>query len=50
MLRYRHLHPERWFYVIEHATNARRWLDDLPPGVAENIAWKNAEALLQATR
>jgi hypothetical protein len=42
--------PERWFYVIEHATNARRWLDDLPPGVAENIAWKNAEALLQATR
>ena len=42
--------PERWFYVIEHATNARRWLDDLPPGVAENIAWKNAETLLQATR
>jgi hypothetical protein len=42
--------PERWFYVIDHATSARRWLDDLPTGIAENIAWKNAEALLQATK
>ncbi len=40
--------PERWFYVIDHADHARRWLEDLPPEIAENIAWKNAESLLNA--
>jgi predicted TIM-barrel fold metal-dependent hydrolase len=37
--------PERWHYVIEHANWSRRWLADLPPEVAERIAWKNGEAL-----
>jgi hypothetical protein len=37
--------PERWYYVVEHAQSARRWLADLPPAVAERIAYKNGEAL-----
>lgn len=37
--------PERWHYVVEHAEGARRWLADLPPAVAERIAYKNGEAL-----
>ncbi|WP_418317057.1 amidohydrolase family protein [Piscinibacter sakaiensis] len=37
--------PERWYYVVEHAESARRWLADLPPAVAERIAWRNGEAL-----
>jgi predicted TIM-barrel fold metal-dependent hydrolase len=37
--------PERWHYVVEHANWSRRWLADLPPPVAERIAWKNGEAL-----
>ena len=37
--------PERLFYVPEHATWSRAWLADLPPDVAERIAWKNGEAL-----
>lgn len=37
--------PERWYYVIDHADWSRAWLDDLPPEVAEAIAWRNAEAL-----
>lgn len=37
--------PERWHYVVEHANSARRWLADLPPAVAERIAYKNGEAL-----
>jgi hypothetical protein len=39
--------PERWHYVIDHATFSRAWLADLPPDLAERIAWKNGEALLQ---
>jgi predicted TIM-barrel fold metal-dependent hydrolase len=35
--------PERWPYVVEHARWARRWLADLPPEVAEKIAWRNGE-------
>jgi hypothetical protein len=38
--------PERWYYVIEHADWSRGWLASLPPGLAENIAFRNAEALL----
>jgi hypothetical protein len=37
--------PERWHYVAEHAVWARGWLADLPPLVAERIAWRNGEAL-----
>jgi len=42
--------PERWWYVPEHAAWARRWLADLPAGLAEGIAWRNAEAMLAARR
>jgi hypothetical protein len=37
--------PERWHFVVEHANWSRRWLADLPTGVAERIAYKNGEAL-----
>ena len=37
--------PERWPYVVEHAKLARKWLAQLPPAVAERIAWRNGEAL-----
>lgn len=37
--------PERWHYVAEHARWSREWLADLPPEVAERIAWRNGEAL-----
>jgi hypothetical protein len=37
--------PERWHYVGEHANWSRAWLAELPPDVAERIAWKNGEAL-----
>jgi len=40
--------PERWFYVVEHARWSRTWLADLPPAVAERIAWRNGEALFGA--
>jgi len=38
--------PERWHYIPEHASWSRAWLADLPAEVAEQIAWKNGEALL----
>lgn len=41
--------PERWPYVVEHARLARRWLAQLPPDVAERIAWRNGEALFGST-
>jgi hypothetical protein len=37
--------PERWHYVVEHANWSRAWLADLPPALAERIAWRNGEAL-----
>jgi len=40
--------PERWHYVPEHAAWSRAWLTDLPPPVAERIAWKNGETVLGA--
>ena len=42
--------PERWYYVIEHANWSRNWLDTLPIDLAENIAYKNAERLLAASK
>jgi hypothetical protein len=42
--------PERWHYVPEHAVWARGWLSDLPRAVAEQIAWKNGEALFGAAK
>jgi len=40
--------PERWHYVGEHASWSRSWLAELPPEVAERIAWRNGEALFGA--
>ena len=40
--------PERWHYIGEHARSSRAWLADLPPVLAERIAWRNAEALLRS--
>jgi hypothetical protein len=37
--------PERWYYIVEHANWSRAWLADLPPPLAEAIAWRNADAL-----
>ncbi len=37
--------PERWHYVGEHAGWSRAWLSQLPPDVAERIAWRNGDAL-----
>lgn len=40
--------PERWHFVVEHANWSRQWLADLPPEVAERIAYRNGEALFGA--
>jgi hypothetical protein len=37
--------PERWPYVVEHARWSRQWLAQLPPTLAERIAFRNGEAL-----
>ncbi len=37
--------PERWPFVVEHARWSRQWLAQLPPAVAERIAWRNGETL-----
>ena len=37
--------PERWHYVVEHASYSRKWLADLPAEVADNIGFRNAERL-----
>jgi len=42
--------PERWHYIPVHAASSRTWLAGLPPALAEGIAWRNADALLQAVR
>ena len=39
--------PERWHYIGTHASDARAWLVRLPPSLSENIAWRNADALLK---
>ncbi|HTP95797.1 MAG TPA: amidohydrolase family protein [Burkholderiales bacterium] len=40
--------PERWYYVTENASASRQWLADLPPALAERIAYRNGEALFGA--
>ena len=37
--------PERWYYIGEHASWSRGWLADLPPALAERIAYRNGESL-----
>jgi hypothetical protein len=37
--------PQRWHFIEEHARLARLWLSELPPKVAERIAWRNGEAV-----
>ncbi|MFO1326200.1 MAG: amidohydrolase [Rubrivivax sp.] len=39
--------PERWHYIVPHAEWTRGWLTDLPPALAERLAWRNGEALLR---
>ena len=39
--------PERWHYVVEHADWTRQWLTDLPPDLAEGIAWRNGETMIR---
>jgi hypothetical protein len=38
--------PERWHYVPEHAKWARGWLAELPPDVAERIAFGNGQRVI----
>ena len=40
--------PDIWRQVPGRAAWMRAWLADLPPDVAEHIAWKNGEAVLGA--
>jgi hypothetical protein len=40
--------PERWHYIVPHADWNRAWLSKLPRPLAEQLAWRNAEALLRA--
>ena len=37
--------PERWHYLVEHASWTRAWLTDLPKPLAERLAWRNGETL-----
>ena len=41
--------PERWHYVVEHANYSRKWLNELPADLADNIAYRNAERLAALT-
>jgi hypothetical protein len=38
--------PERLHFIGEHANTSRRWLASLPKGLAERIAFRNAEVML----
>jgi hypothetical protein len=40
--------PESWNGISSNATFVRTWLKDLPGEVAEQIAYKNGEAVLTA--
>lgn len=42
--------PERWHYVEPHAEWARGWLRSLPQELAEGIAFRNAEAMIEQIR
>ena len=39
--------PERWHYIVPHAQWTRAWLADLPLPLAEQLAWRNGDALLR---
>lgn len=39
--------PERWYYVGDHATFSREWLSSLPEDLAERIAYRNAEDMIE---
>ena len=42
--------PERWHYVVEHASYSRQWLAEcLLAELADNIAFRNAERLAART-
>lgn len=41
--------PDRWFDVVGNAEWSRDWLKSLPEAVAKNIAYRNAETLLEKT-
>lgn len=38
--------PVRWYFVVENAEEAQHWLKLLPQSIARNIAYGNAERLL----
>jgi amidohydrolase family protein len=40
--------PDRWGIIGSHAGAVRMWLAELPPEIAERIAYKNGEAVLTA--
>ena len=42
--------PERWYYVSENNHWSRQWLATLPDAIAQNIAYRNAERLLQVSQ
>ncbi len=42
--------PERWSFVGPHANYSREWIQTLPEPLASNIAYRNAELLLEAKR
>ena len=41
--------PERWHYIVPHAEWTRAWLADLPRPVAEQLAWRNGDALFRGS-
>ncbi len=41
--------PERWHFIVPHADWTRAWLAELPLPLAEQLAWRNGEALLRST-
>jgi hypothetical protein len=40
--------PDRWSMIGSHAAAVRTWLTDLPSQIAEQVAYKNGEAVLTA--
>ena len=41
---------ERWPYIVEHARWSREWISTLPQSVAEQLAWRNGERIIEAIR
>lgn len=38
--------PERMYFLPNHAVESRMWLANLPPDLAERVAWRNAYDLI----